>query len=765
MLWIRQLGRVWRQELHPRRLLPNLTAGFVAGVLRVIYAISYATLIFAGELSGYTAAGVGITLFGAMVIGVVISLGSSFPGVIASPQGKPVAVLALIAASISGVMIGAATVEQTFFTVVAAILLVSILTGVFFMALGAFKLGGLIRFIPYPVMGGFLAGSGWLLLKGSIKVMTGIPFKFAHLERLCQPQVLTLWLPGLVFSIILFLVLRRYHHFMIVPSMILLGTGLFYLILWLTHTPVAEAAARGWLLESFPQRQLWHPLNLAGLAQADWSVVAAQSGNLASTLIISVISILMTTSALELAAGQEIDLNKELQVAGAASLLAAFGGGMFGYHSLSSSMLNRRMGANSRLVGLISSALCAAMLFFGASVISYLPKPLLGGLIMFNGINFLSRWLIDAWTKLPRSDYFVILLILFVVGLVGFVQGIAVGVIAGVVLFVVNYSRIGVVKQAFTGAVYHSNVERADYYAKILRDNGEQIHILQLQGFIFFGTAHHLFEYVRERARRSDAQPLRFVVLDFRLVNGLDSSAVNSFVKMKRLAQTHHFVLVSTHVSPRLRRQFQIEGVERADDPLWRTFSDLDRGVEWCEDQLLSMGNVTVIMQRHTLRDRLRQALPQSIRVEEVLKYFEQQQAPAGHYLIRQGDAPDSLYFVEWGQVTVQIENADGSTLRLRTMQQGTVVGEVGMYLRLPRTAAVVTDMPSTVYRLDAKSLQAMQENDPRIAAAFHQFMARFLAERLVHANKMVQDVLAQERAEKPLAHSPTAENAEIAKK
>ncbi len=59
-------------------------------------------------------------------------------------------------------------------------MVVTVLTGITFLAIGTFKRGNLIRFVPYPVVGGFLAGTGWLLLKGGVYVASG---EEVHLEH------------------------------------------------------------------------------------------------------------------------------------------------------------------------------------------------------------------------------------------------------------------------------------------------------------------------------------------------------------------------------------------------------------------------------------------------------------------------------------------------------------------------------------------------------------------------------------------------------
>lgn len=97
------------------------------------------------------------------------------------------------------------------------------------------------------------------------------------------------------------------------------------------------------------------------------------------------------------------------------------------------------------------------------------------------------------------------------------------------------------------------------------------------------------------------------------------------------------------------------------------------------------------------------------------------------------------LYFVETGQVTARVEDPGREPVRLETMQGGRVVGEIGFYLGNPRTAAVVTDEPSTIYRLSRSALQQMEKTDPEVASTFHQIIVHLVTERLTHLINTVQ--------------------------
>jgi SulP family sulfate permease len=763
----RQVVAQLRQEFHPSQLLPSLTAGLIAGVLTIIIEISFAAMIFSGDLSEHISSGIGVTLFGALAIGIVTALTSSFPGVVALPQDNPAAILALMGAAVVSSMPASATPEDTFLTVIAAIVITSLFTGAFFLALGLFKLGGLIRYMPYPVIGGFLAGTGWLLIQGAMGVMADASFSLSQLPYLLQSDVLIKWLPGLVFAVLLMVVLRRYSHFLIIPSMLLVAIGLFYVLLWLTNSSVAEASAQGWLLGPFPEGALWQPLTLSVLDRIHWSVIFGQAGTIGTVLIISVISLLLNASGLELTARRDIDLNRELQSSGIANLVAGLGGGPAGYHALSLSALGHMMGSNSRLVGLFSSLLCGVMLFFGASILSLFPKPVLGGLILFLGLAFLVEWVYDAWFKLPKAEYAIVILILIVINTVGVLEGVGLGMVLAVVLFVVNYSRIGVSKHTLSGTNFQSNVVRPRLYQQLLRQKGHWIYIIELQGFLFFGTANRLLDQVRERINTPDLPVPHFVVLDFRQVNGLDASAALSFAKMKQVAQAEQIVLVFTHLSPKMQRLLEREVLTAADKAVWRTFTDLDHGIEWCEEQMIQIfESVGLSAKPKSVKRQLEEFLPKStrlsslfddfiredkgqitdregaIRVASLEKYMEQMDVEKGHYLIRQGDTDKGLFFIETGGATVQLEYQDGKIVRLRKMGAGTVVGEVGLYLGAQATASVITDQPSTVYYVSADSLKQMEEVDPAVAAAFHKFIAQILSERLSSTTATVKALL-----------------------
>ncbi|MGB0563562.1 MAG: SulP family inorganic anion transporter [Spirulinaceae cyanobacterium] len=577
----------WQQELQPEHLLSSLLAGLVTGVIGVIRGISYAALIFAGDLSGFLNVGVGLAIYSTAAISVVVALSSSLPGMIATPLAAPTAVLAVLAAAIASQLADAETIVLVS-TVIAAIGLGSLLTGGFLWLLGRLQWGRAVSFVPYPVVGGFMAGTGLLLVRGGIQVMCDLPVTVANLPLLLTPDRLLHWSVGLVLGLALLLITKRWSQYWVLPGSIFGAIALFYGGLVLTQIPIAQARSAGWLLGPFPQGGLWRPLSWAQWQSIDWGVIGGQSGTLATLMFISLLSLVLTNNGIELAVEQDLDLNQELKAVGLANLAAGLGCGLAGNQALPSTLLVHQMGAKHRLAGVFKLIPCSAVLLLGSSFLCFFPTPILGGLLLYLGIGLLVQWLYQAFAKLPLTDYLTIVLIMVVINSVGFLAGVIVGLIMAVVLFLVNYSRIHTTRAEFSGRSQSSTKMRSPQEQDHLDQQGEAIHILQLHGFIFFGRANHLLTAVKERLADASLTPLRYLVLDCHLVSGLDSSAVLNFSKIRKLLKSQAVTLVWVGLNAPVQAALERGDALDATQPDCYCSPSLDAALQWSEDRLLA---------------------------------------------------------------------------------------------------------------------------------------------------------------------------------
>ena len=337
-----------------------------------------------------------------------------------------------------------------------------------------FRLGNLVRYVPYPVVGGFLAGTGWLLFKGGIGVAASVQPYWRTIDDLTRQEDLKRWIPALVFGIVLLVVTRVVHRPLVIPGMIGLGLVLFAVGVFVAGATLAEVEEGLWLLGPFPAGELWEPGTVQeALTDADWSAVLEQVAGIATTVFVAVIAALFNISGIELVLRTDLDTNRELRDAGIVNVVSSAFGGIPGYHALSLSALGKQMGLNARMAGFVAALVPLSAVVFGAAMIELIPRAIVGGVLVFVGLGFIVEWVWDKRRSLPTSEYLVVLLILATIVVRGLLPGVAVGLVLAVVLFAVNYSRLEQVSEVEFGETYRSNVDRPLAERESLRSQGE----------------------------------------------------------------------------------------------------------------------------------------------------------------------------------------------------------------------------------------------------------------------------------------------------
>jgi sulfate permease, SulP family len=707
--------------------LAQLAAGLIIGAVEVVLAVAFAALVFAGATPARLGDGIGLYLVAAALTLGFLAWRAGVRGVVGSVQDAATAVLSILALGTAykastivlicqNAAVGKCEVPDVFLTVVAATLVVTVSCGVIFLVLGTFRLGNLVRFIPYPVVGGFLAGTGWLLFKGGIYIASGVELHFRTFDLLVSRVTLERWVPALAFGVILYLAVRLVKKPLVIPIVLGIGLVLFAIGMLATASSIEAAKHGRWLLGPFESARLWQPWTLRAITGADWSAVLSQWAGIATAVFVATIAILFNVSGTEVVLHRDLDTNQELRDAGVLNVVSGALGGIPGYHALSLTALAETMSVDARVAGLIAAAVPLAGVIFGASVIELIPRMIVGGVLVFLGLAFMVEWVWDKRKVLPPLEYGVVLVILAVIIGRAYLPGVVVGLVLAVVLFAINYGRIELVREVTFGETYHSNVDRPPAERGALRALGGRVQILRVNGFVFFGSANGLLELIRKRV---ETDPPRFLVIDLRRVTGVDSSAVVAFVKTMHLAEASGFELVFTGASEAVRRQLARGGI--VPSGVVRFEPDLDRGLQRCEEGLLQ-GEVEPA---EPDGDALT-GMPSGLRV-----HLERVELPDGTVLIRQGESPADVYVLETGRLRVETVTERGTRMRLRTLRPGAVVGEVALYSGDPRTADVVAEGPSVVLRLGEGSIERIETDDPELAAALHRWLATTLAGRL----------------------------------
>ena len=232
-----------RRETAPDKLFPSLVTSLVVMMMTVVLSVSFVALIFVDPITAFAGEGTSLMLLTAVILGIFMAIFSSYAGTIAIPQDRVAPIIALMATLIIHEMHGAAP-ERIGITVLAAIASITLLVGLALFFLGAYKLGNIIRFTPYPVIGGFLAGSGWLLLTGSFRVISGEPFSLLSLKDMIASGTITAWIPCAVFGTIAYLAVRYSRHYLALPLLVFSAIVAFYGWLEFGHYSHGDERAR-----------------------------------------------------------------------------------------------------------------------------------------------------------------------------------------------------------------------------------------------------------------------------------------------------------------------------------------------------------------------------------------------------------------------------------------------------------------------------------------------------------------------------------------
>lgn len=725
--------------------LGTLSTSVIAAVWVLSSLFAYVAAIFGEHAPDYIPVALGFSCVAAVIVSIVVTF-TTRSGLLAYPQDSPVSIAALVSgAAAAAIAVGdfADPQRSVFLTTLLFLAFSSLLTGVAFWLLGRYNLGNVIRFIPYPVIGGFLAAIGWLLLKISLTTMTGEQFALAQLQKLFP--VWYLWIPGIIMSVALSVASRRFSSQFTKPAILFGGIAVFYLVLQASGTSINAAREMRWLLPAFPAGMLLKPFTMGDFGQIDWAFLLRQGEAYTGVVVISTIDLLLAVKAISDSGLVNIKINRELQAAGYANMASfvatpiAVAQPSYYYVGLTKLTASAR-GFRGAFVWIIA-ALFILIVIVGGGVLSLVPRLALGGLVGFIGIEFLYEWFYLGWKEQSRLDATIITSILVIAELFGLIHAVTVGLLVTGALFIYNYSNIDVVRQEHEGASLHSNVDRPVAHRRILRDKGHKIYVVRLHGYIFFGSATRLEELIEERIthQATDRRP-DFVIVDFHGVTGIDSSALHSFVRIKNIADEAGAQLVYCGMIASLVHVFSSRVYLEGTPSPHKTVADLDTALKACEDQLLETNGVEPDFSNCSLEE-LNQFFADPIFKTVLLNFFTEKHLPKGKVLVREGSPVDEFYIVRAGVLEVQ---SYLKGIHFGEYGPGSLVGVAAILAENEdvHEASVVAKMPSDVLVMSKQQLISLAHSNPTECLRFYQFLSGVLADRCIYSTRLMEDLL-----------------------
>lgn len=719
-------------SIRLRKSLRDILSAGAPSVLTISFGLSYAVLIFSGPLTPYLPYGIAATFTATAVIAAVIALGSSFRFAIGAPETSTAAVTGILSASlvehITAVNPSAPLLAPVLMTLAGA----TIITGLVLCGIGLTRVGRAIRYVPYPVIGGFLGATACLIVLGGIRVITDRHVHFDNLDQFANATTIQQLFAGCALAFAIYLTWHRSRNPLALPAILVGGVLAAHVAFSAFGLSPEEARALGWTFQSPPRASLIQPWHLADIQQFPWQALPGLLGNLVAVIFVTAISTLFNTTGIEVATHREANLERELSVTGFANILSGLLGGYSGCISLSRSVLSFNTGARGRLPGLTVATIAALMLVADPALLSHMPKFVLGGLLIYLGVDQLNRWIVVSRQRLSVVEYLSLLAIIIIIVQWGFVAGVLIGTVIGCATFALSASRINSIKFAFNGREYRSSLDRSRDELALLDVHGRALHGLGLQSYLFFGSANRLYQHVKLLLERHP--DCRYLVFDFRLVTGIDSSAAYSFAQIKRSAAERGVRLLLVNLTR------SAEKILRSSDFLSyevKVMPELDHALEWCENEIISQHRGPD-QDEGDLQNWFTNILGNEQDAQDLAHRCERMDVLGSDIIVRAGDPADSMLFILNGRVGIMIDTGDGRMTRVRSLGRYTTVGEMGLVARQPRSATIKAETRSTLYVLHASALDDIMATNPALGQKLLTYFMQVMAERLAFASRTI---------------------------
>ena len=610
--------------------------------------------------------------------------------------------------------------------------------GIIQLLFGVLRLGNLIKYVPYPVVSGFMNGIAVILILEQLGPLVGAHshvslFDIFYTPTVVQPQTL---LVGLTTIIVIFCA-RRFIK--VVPASLvglLVGTAMFHALVKITGAadlgPVIGNFSFHWPRpDILPKisRILWN-INLADL----FPRILVTGFVLGS---IGALESLLSSLAADNIAGTRHNSNKELIGQGAGNVLNAVFSALPSAGSELHNMANYRAGGRTRLSSLLCGLLILLVVITLGPVIGQIPLTVIGGIIISVGIGLFDRWTLDLFRNLSRAgkqrkriiaNLSVTMVVVIITVCVNLIVAVLIGIAIASGLFV---SRMGksIIKRTYSGDQIRSKKVRSLKNNQLLEERAKGIIVYELRGPLFFGSADNL-----AREIEGALDNFTYCILDMKRVDEIDSTGAKILGQIsKKITACGKYLLISyLSANPSLSDFLKAMGAyETLGEDCF--FADTDAALEWAEDNVLTRsidlagasGKIQ-LTQMDILRDFTAKEIDLLARKLTTETYGQ------GDTIVKEGDTDRRLFLLVKGLVGVHIHLSQSErSKRLITYSPGVTFGELAFLDGSPRSAEVRAEEDSETYVLSPDDFNLLQEEDPAIAVKLIRNIALEISERL----------------------------------
>lgn len=434
--------------------------GLTAGIVALPLALAFGVASGFGAVAG---------LYGAIAVGFLAALFGGTPTQVSGPTGPMSVIFAAAIVAFPGTP--------------SAVLGVVLLAGIFQIVFGLLRVGIFVRFIPYPVISGFMSGIGVIIILLQLHPLLGAASVGSPLEAILRlPGVLAdtnmySLILALVTMFIVFATPARISRVVPSPLLALLGGSLLAILFQFPVTTIGEIPS-GLPDVAFP---LFSPALLPKIIPMALALAVL---GVMDSLLTSVVADSMTKT--------RHDSNRELIGQGIGNIAVAFIGGLPGAGATMRTVINIKAGGTTRISGMTHSIFLVLILLGLGRFAALIPLPVLAGILMKVGLDILDYRLLRMIKRVPRQDLAVMLTVFTMTVFVDLIAAVGVGVTLASLM--ITY-RISSQSQIDVKGVPHQEWHR-DLEKSLEKETEYGIRTLSVMGAFFFGTTAKMQEQV-----------------------------------------------------------------------------------------------------------------------------------------------------------------------------------------------------------------------------------------------------------------------------
>lgn len=505
--------------------LPNIVAGVVVGIVALPLAMAFAIASGARPEQG---------IYTAIIGGGLIAVLGGSRLQIGGPTGAFIAILAGITAKYG----------------IAGLQLATLMAGVMMLLMGVARMGGVIKFIPAPVVVGFTAGIGVIIFVGQWSEFFGLPKpagehfheKFWHLlQSLPEAHLPTLGLSLL--GLLLVLLTPRIRWLARVPGPLVAMAVITVLqVLW----PVPGVATIGSAFGGIPTGLPEFALPEISLAQTITLI-----GPAFTIAMLGAIEALLSAVVADGMAGTRHDSNQELIGQGIANIVAPLFGGFAATGAIARTATNIRNGATSPLAGITHAIVLVAVLLFLAPLASDIPLAVLAAILFVVAWNMSEvRHFAHLLKTAPRADRFILVITFLLTVFADLVVAVNVGVILAILHFLNRMSD----------SVETQRVDETELHAELAAQGMTQLPqglmVYEIAGPMFFGAVENF-----ERALVQTQTAPKSLVIRLRRVPFMDITGIQTLEEVAAKLRRRGVSVILCEANERVKNKLERAGV------------------------------------------------------------------------------------------------------------------------------------------------------------------------------------------------------------